>query len=247
MSIFAPTYLYIKQHSITKKLYFGKTTRSGQELLEYKGSGSYWDKHITKHGRKYVETLWYCLFLDKDDCEEFAKLCSEQWNIVESSDWANLTIEDGYAGIPKGTKIGPPSDESRLKNSLAHKGRPAHNKGVPQTSESNEKRRQSCMGKNKGKKYGPQTPELVKKRMDAMAANRLPISDSEKRDIAQRFLNGETYNQIRTIHKFGTGKIAEILVEQNINPKIRTCPHCGITACSANIGKYHLDNCKVRK
>ena len=51
-----PTYLYIKQHSITKKMYFGKTTRP--DPMKYKGSGVYWLRHIKKHGSRFVETIW---------------------------------------------------------------------------------------------------------------------------------------------------------------------------------------------
>lgn len=36
---FEPTYLYIKQHSITGKLYFGKTVKNPEK---YNGSGSPW-------------------------------------------------------------------------------------------------------------------------------------------------------------------------------------------------------------
>jgi hypothetical protein len=246
MSTFKPTYLYIKQHSITKKLYFGKTTRDEKGLLEYKGSGSYWDKHIVKHGKRYVETIWYCLFNDKEDCENFAKVCSKLWNIVQSDDWANLTIEDGFAGIPKGTKIGPPSAESRLKNSLSHKGRPAHNKGKTQSAETSAKKSAALKGKNKGKKYGPQSPTLIAKRVNAMAENRIPISNEDKQDIAARFIAGETFNQIRQVHKHGTTTISDILKDNGINPKVRTCIHCGLIGSTANMHKYHNDKCKFK-
>ena len=43
-----PTYLYVKQHSITGMKYFGKTTRNP---IKYIGSGKYWKRHISKHGK----------------------------------------------------------------------------------------------------------------------------------------------------------------------------------------------------
>lgn len=251
MNKFKSTYLCIKQHSVTGLKYLCKTQKSYEEMLEYKGSGRpYWNNHLKKHGRKYVETPWYCLFEEQEELTKFALMCSKQWNIVDSDEWANLRIENGVdgnpkgRGLPKGTKLGPPSDKSRAKNSASHKGRPARNKGVKQTAEHSAKKAASMFGKNKGKKYGPQSPELIQKRIEAVAKNRILVTENEKRDIARRFLHGETYIQIRKMYKFGTRKITKILLEQNINPKIRICPHCGITACSANIGKYHLDKCR---
>lgn len=93
--MYTPTYLYIKQHSITGLLYFGKTT---QNPIKYYGSGFYWKLHINKYGRKFIETLWYCLFLNQDDLTKFALNFSMQENIVESKQWANLCYENGLDG-----------------------------------------------------------------------------------------------------------------------------------------------------
>lgn len=114
--LFIPTYLYIKQHSVTGKLYFGKTYAENPET--YLGSGDYWTKHINAHGKEHVVTLWYCLFLDKESIVEFALSCSKMWNIVESDDWANLKEENGLDG---GCSF--QSDEAKLKNRLAHIGK----------------------------------------------------------------------------------------------------------------------------
>ena len=48
-------YLYVKQHSITGLKYFGKTTKIDPFL--YKGSGKYWQRHIKKYGKNFIETL----------------------------------------------------------------------------------------------------------------------------------------------------------------------------------------------
>ena len=37
--LFSPTYLYIKQHSVTGKLYFGKTSKPYPYVENYLGSG----------------------------------------------------------------------------------------------------------------------------------------------------------------------------------------------------------------
>jgi hypothetical protein len=91
-----PTYLYIKQHSVTGKCYFGKTTRSDPE--HYLGSGVYWLRHVRKHGKEHVVTLWYKLFTDQAECTRVALLFSEQQDIVKSDLWLNLNPENGLDG-----------------------------------------------------------------------------------------------------------------------------------------------------
>lgn len=130
---FTPTYLYIKQHSITAKLYFGKTVKDPEV---YKGSGSRWTSHIKKHGKEHVETLWYSLFTDQESCTAFALLFSEQQRIVESSDWLNLIPENGIDGWYPGTNRSEETkqrmsaaklnmtEETKAKLSAALKGKP---------------------------------------------------------------------------------------------------------------------------
>ena len=113
---FLPTYLYIKQHSVTKKLYFGKTCESYEEMLKYMGSGLHWKRHIKKHGKEYVETIWFCLFTEKEELVKFALMCSKQWEIVSSENWANLMEENGLDGSAKGRSL---SEEAKKK----HKGK----------------------------------------------------------------------------------------------------------------------------
>lgn len=97
-----PTYLYIKQHSITGKLYFGKTIKD--DPIKYMGSGKHWKSHINKHGKEFVETLWYCLFHDKESIIKFAETFSEQQDIVKSNIWLNLVKENGIDGTTIGIK-----------------------------------------------------------------------------------------------------------------------------------------------
>lgn len=90
------TRLYIKQHEITGLKYFGKTTR---DPYEYLGSGTIWTKHIKKHGKQYVKTLWVSEPFDDDVLlEEFATFMSEELDIVNSKQWANLVPENGISG-----------------------------------------------------------------------------------------------------------------------------------------------------
>lgn len=122
-SDFKPTYLYIKQHSITGKLYFGKTCRQHHKMLQYLGGGVHWTNHIKKHGPEHVVTLWYCLFLDIASISEFALSFSSNQNIVESDDWLNLKPENGLDGGGRpGIKSGKLSQHHKEAISKSLKG-----------------------------------------------------------------------------------------------------------------------------
>lgn len=111
MSIYTPTRLYIKRHTLTGLMYFGKTIRDDFE--DYDGSGIRWTNHIDFHGREHVETVWVSdVFHEKDDIVDFALFFSDLHDIVASSKWANLIPEDGLHGWPPGV---PKSDEHKRK------------------------------------------------------------------------------------------------------------------------------------
>ena len=118
-----PTYLYIKQHSVTGLKYFGKTT---QNPYKYPGSGTYWTKHFKKHGKKYIKTIWVSDLYYDTSIVEIALHFSIENNIVESDDWANLIFENGLNG---GSVIC--LEETKAKISIANKGKSAWNKGKP--------------------------------------------------------------------------------------------------------------------
>jgi len=100
-----PTYLYIKKHKITGLKYFGKTTKNN--VKSYNGSGVYWKKHIKKYGKKHIETLWVSEpFYDKKLLVEFSTFFSDFFDIENSPKWANLIVENGLDGAPKGVKNG---------------------------------------------------------------------------------------------------------------------------------------------
>jgi hypothetical protein len=138
--IFSPTYLYIKQHTITGKMYFGKTSKSLKHLLKYTGSGHRWKRHINMHGKENVVTLWYHLYDNPFDLVADALSFSYNMNIVNSETFLNLKIENGLDGNPLGNivsqetrqkqsiirlgkKTKPASDETKRKISIANKGK----------------------------------------------------------------------------------------------------------------------------
>lgn len=109
------TYLYIKQHRITGLKYFGMTKR--KDPFKYDGSGYYWNLHLKKHGRKYIQTIEIYGFDNQELCTQFALKFSRDNNIVESDEWANLVLEDGYNGNT-GFKH---TDEAKRKISIGSK------------------------------------------------------------------------------------------------------------------------------
>ena len=121
--------LYVKQHNTTGLRYFGKTTR---DPYQYIGSGLHWRRHIKKHG-KDIATIWSMSFNDEADCEDFAVLFSELFDIVASAAWANMKIENGRDGWPAGVsnpRSVPQSAELRAKKSAKLKGYNYNNAGA---------------------------------------------------------------------------------------------------------------------
>ena len=116
MSIYNPTWLYIKKHNVTGLKYFGKT--SSKDPKKYKGSGMYWLNHLKKHGND-VTTVWCQLFNTFEELTEYCKEFSKEHNIVESKDqfgnkiWANLVPETGTDG--GGVKGRPKTEEHKAK------------------------------------------------------------------------------------------------------------------------------------
>ena len=125
-------YLYIKTHNQTGLKYLGQTCRNP---YEYKGSGTYWRKHLQKHG-KDISTELIAAFDNKEDLKIAGQFWSKHWNIVQSDEWANLTEEygDGISGGPMSEDHkalrrhpygpnGPLSEEHKEKLRLAKLGK----------------------------------------------------------------------------------------------------------------------------
>lgn len=87
-------YLYLKTHNQTGLKYLGKTIR---DPYVYTGSGVYWKSHLKKHGNDVKTEILF----ETSNKEEFNKVALEysyKYNIVESSEFANLTHEEGQGG-----------------------------------------------------------------------------------------------------------------------------------------------------
>ena len=212
-----PTYLYIKQHSITKKKYFGKTTR---DPYTYNGSGPYWLKHIKKHGKEHIVTLWVSELYHDTSIVEVALKFSSDNDIVNSKEWGNLKPENGLdGGSVKHTekakaKMRKPKSEKHKANmrkpkSKEHKVKLRRPRG-PHSEEQKAKQSVNMTGKKRGqyKKSGePRKPHKPR---------------SDKGNIRSE----ETKAKLR-----------------KPQPQI-TCPHCGKTGGEYAMKRWHFDNCK---
>ena len=85
--------LMIKTHNVTKLKYLCITRKEKWE--EYKGSGSYWKKHLEKHGDSISTELLY----ENSDYDIFLEQClyySTYYDVALSEEFANLIPEAGY-------------------------------------------------------------------------------------------------------------------------------------------------------
>jgi hypothetical protein len=141
-------YLYKKTHKKTGLQYLGQTSRGDPH--KYPGSGTYWNKHLKKHGYEYVtEIIKECQ--TKDEIKFWGKYYSELWDVVHNPSWANLKMEEGNGGTTRGMTGKTHSDDARQKMSESHKGKPS---------------------KRKGRKFDPQPPTTRLKKSIALKGNR---------------------------------------------------------------------------
>lgn len=87
-------YVYLKTHNKTGLKYLGQTV---QNPFQYKGSGTRWTHHLRKHGND-VSTKILAECSNKEELKELGIHYSKLWNIVESKEFANCTVEEGTGG-----------------------------------------------------------------------------------------------------------------------------------------------------
>lgn len=106
--------LYVKTHNKTGLKYLGKTE---QDPFKYKGSGVYWNRHLKVHGNDVTtEIIKECV--DNNEVKQWGSHFSDLWNIVESSEWANMKPEVGDGGSPS------PEGIEKIRKSKEGKKRP---------------------------------------------------------------------------------------------------------------------------
>lgn len=182
MEEFKPTWLYVKKCAHCGLKYFGKTTAKNPHI--YKGSGTRWKFHIRKHGRHNVDTIFTRLFKRADRCERFALRFSRINDIVNSEEWANLTVENGISVGTRGFKF---SETQRVTLSEAHRGNYHTEETRLKISKNSSARRPEVRAKIAAANTGQKRSEESKARMSANNARArlgVPVTKSIRERIS---------------------------------------------------------------
>lgn len=132
--------LMIQQHNETGLKYFHKSATRTPE--EYKGSGKYWKRHLAKYGND-VTTIWSGSF-HEEEVEEFALFVSEELDIVNSANWANLIPENGLDGAPAGNVLSEET-KNKISKSLIGKANPKTKYVMKESKETRSQRQKKMM------------------------------------------------------------------------------------------------------
>lgn len=233
---FKPTYLYIKQHTVTGKLYFGKTIKNPEK---YQGSGLHWKNHIKKHGKEYIVTLWFGLFVDIKEIQKFALDFSHEMNIVESNQWLNMIPEDGIGGgslrgmdNPNYGKRGRKhSLETRNKISEVNRGERNGNYGSSGTF-LGKTHSEDSLNKMRGQTRTPEYRENLSKAL--LGKIRSEESSRKQSESTKGVPKSDAMRQ--NLSRALTGKKHEIV----------KCPWCDKCGGLSSMKRWHFDNCKLK-
>jgi ribosomal protein L37AE/L43A len=206
-------FLYLKTHNITKLKYLGMTT---QDPYRYSGSGVYWKKHIKKYGSD-IDTKILKECQTYDEITYFGKYYSDLWDIVNSTDFANLVPELGENS--SGMKNKKHSKESKLKTKQSLLGHIV-----------TEETREKISNSNKGN-----TPWNI-----GMKGEYSIFSDAD-RETRSLAYSGES-NPF-----FGKSHSDEFkLVQKENQQRIVYCPHCDKSGAIRIMNRWHFDKCKLK-
>lgn len=208
-----PIYLYLKTHNKTNLKYLGMTT---QDPFTYGGSGVYWKKHIKKYGNDVsTEILQICETYDQ--LTEYGKYYSELWDIVESTEFANLVPELGENS--SGMKNKFHTEETKLSISKSLQGH-----SVSQIS------RKKLSNSLKGN-----VPWNIGKRGE------YSIFSEQKRKERSELYTGENNPFFKCSHT------EEFKQTQRENQKrLVSCPYCDKNGAIRIMKRWHFDNCKFK-
>jgi hypothetical protein len=112
-----------------------------RNIEKYKGSGTYWLRHIKKHNSSVIH-LWNSDWYHDTRIVRFATLFSRLNSIVSSRDWANLMEENGLGGVIAGS--------TRPEHSKTMQGKNNPMYGKNHTKDSIDRMRLNSLGEKNG-------------------------------------------------------------------------------------------------
>lgn len=215
------TYIYIKESPLGLK-YLGKTV---SDPYEYKGSGKKWKLHLKKHNitANQIKTTILCETNNYDKLKELGLYYSNFYDIVNSSNWANLKPEEGDGGATR--------------NGMKHSSETKKLLSERKIGDNNPMKRpemrklMSEIGKNR-----IHSNESNKKRSEALKGKKRPL------DVVEKIKKGLTGKKLSEEHKQSLKGKRNPYGEQ---PKIK-CIHCGLEGGKNSINRWHNDKCKNR-
>lgn len=246
-------YLYLKTHNVTGKKYLGQTTKNP---FNYKGSGTYWLRHISIHGND-VSTVILALCNSKEELREIGIYYSKLWNVVENKDFANLMEENGDGS-------GILSKESRDKISRANRGRKHTKEARLKMSESLKGKTVSEETKLKlanrvrtdiekdnmrkartGKKHSADTKKKIGKLLKGRQFSEESRMKMSKSKVGHQ-ISDETKIKMSKAqkNKIVSDETKMKMSESHKNNPIIECPHCGKTGKGNSMKRWHFDKCK---
>lgn len=242
--------LYIAEHNQTGLKYFGKTTQFHKEIElqeKYHGGGTYWRRHLKKHGDDVTMKIYKICSLNEEDedyVEPIALKFSEENDIVNSKEWANLKKENGLDG---GSDY--MSEETKKKISFYSSNRSQET--LNKISESSKNRKHSSDSKLKMsriRKGVPKTAEHKKNISESLTGRKLSYEHIENIAITKRGipLTQDHIEKIKLATK-GIPKSEETKKKMSEAAKNRLpvkCPHCEKEGDIRNMKRWHFDNCK---
>ena len=228
-------YLYVKTHKKTGLKYLGKTI--AVDPHKYKGSGVVWKDHCSKYGYDYSTEILF----ESEDIAQIAqqgRYYSNLWNIVESTDWANLKAEEGDGGYCENSV----TPEANAKRSASLKGRTFTAEHRKKLSEANkgkywhsEETKKAAAKKASLKLKGKKKPDGFGEKIRQANVGKT-MSDESKIKMREAWSDARKAAQ------------AERTRAQNANRPVLTCPHCNKQGTNpGNMNRYHFDNCKAFK
>ena len=223
-------YIYKITNNLNNKIYIGLKTLTVKESKSYYGSGTAIKNAIDKYGKhNFTKTILEHNVADWDLLKEREQYWIEYYDSYNNG--YNMTLGgDGSLGRVvsdetkekirkafKGKKIGPYSDERKAAMKEGIKNAPSR----------------------KNIKKPPRTEEHIKNLSKALKGKPIHVNTRKAllKAITGKPCSEETRKKISEANKGPRGK-------QNYNTS--TCPYCNMTGRSANMTRYHFDNCKQK-